>query len=225
MSISTGSSYLDSLANAAAKTTTAAKSSGAIDQAGFLKLLTAQLKTQDPTDPADSTQMVQQMATFSQVAGVAEMNQSLKSMSSDLAAARFGDASGWIGRAALVDSDIVAPASNGAFAGQITLPEDAGDVTLALVDASGNSVWSQDMGAKAAGSVNWNWDGKGTDGKAVAGPLKVVVSARNTAGTASVTPSLAAWAEVASVQSPASGTTKLITALGAFSPSAVQALS
>ena len=225
MTVSTGNTYLDSLTKNAPGTTTKPKSNGAIDQAGFLKLLTTQMTTQDPTAPMDNTQMVQQMATFSQVAGTAEMNQSLKSMATDLAASRFGDASGWIGRAALVNSDIAAPASNGAYAGEITLPADAKNLSISLVNSDGQIVHNAELGARSAGAVSWSWDGKDTAGKAVPGPLQMIVNAAPATGTASITPTLAAWTEVASVQSPASGATKLVTGLGCFAPSEVQALS
>lgn len=227
MTISTGSSVLDALnksSSASSSASTATKSNSTIDQSGFLKLLSAQLTTQDPTAPTDNSQMVQQMATFSQVAGITDMSQTLKAMSTDLKASRFGDAASWIGRAALVQSNVVTAASNGAFAGEIGLPEAAGDVTMSLVDQSGNTVYSQDLGAKAAGAVDWNWDGKDANGKAVAGPLQMVVSATNAAGTARIAPTISAWAEIASVQSPTSGTTKLITGLGTFSPSDIQAI-
>ncbi|MFP5454093.1 MAG: flagellar hook capping FlgD N-terminal domain-containing protein, partial [Alphaproteobacteria bacterium] len=63
MTISTGSSYLDSLGNTgSSSTTTAKKSNGTLDQASFLKLLTTQMQTQDPFNPVDNTQMVAQMA-------------------------------------------------------------------------------------------------------------------------------------------------------------------
>lgn len=224
MTINTGNSYLDSLA-APQTSATATKNNQNIDQSGFLKLLTTQMTTQDPTAPMDNSQMVQQMATFSQVAGITEMNQSLKNMATDLAASRFGDASGWIGRAALISSDIAAPASNGAYAGEITLPEDAKSVTLSLSDASGNVVHTERLGAKSAGAVNWSWDGKDGSGNAVPGPLQMIVTAPKATGTGSVDSSLAAWTEIASVQSPTSGSTKLVTGLGSFSPSDVQALS
>jgi flagellar basal-body rod modification protein FlgD len=226
MTITTGNSYLDSLSNSAANAAAAAsKSSQTIGQDGFLKLLTTQLQTQDPTDPTDSTQMVQQMATFSQVAGITEMNQSLKSMTSDLSAARFGDASGWIGRAALIGGSVAGQASNGAYAGQITLPSDTKDVTLSLVNASGQTVYSKDLGAKSSGDVSWSWDGKDTSGAATTdGALQVIVTAVGTDGK-SVSPVNATWNEIQSVKSPATGTTQLITALGSIAPSDVLQLS
>jgi flagellar basal-body rod modification protein FlgD len=224
MTISTGNSYLDSLANSATTTATTAKSSQTIDQDGFLKLLTAQMTMQDPTAPTDNNQMVQQMATFSQVAGTTQMNQTLTSMASDISASRFGSASSWVGHAALVTSDVAAAASNGAFAGEVTLPSDASDVQLTLVDATGNVVHSADLGAHSAGAVDWSWDGKDGSGNAVAGPVQMITTAFDSTG-ANVAATNAAWTEIASVQSPVSGATKLVTALGTFSPTDIQAVS
>jgi flagellar basal-body rod modification protein FlgD len=67
--------------------------------------MTTQLTTQDPFNPVDNTQMVAQMAQFSQVAGIAEMNSSLKAIVASLGGGRFADAASWIGRAMLVESD------------------------------------------------------------------------------------------------------------------------
>jgi flagellar basal-body rod modification protein FlgD len=56
-----------------------------LDQAAFLRLMSAQLQAQDPFEPMDQTQMVAQMAQFSQVAGTAEMNVTLQNISAELA--------------------------------------------------------------------------------------------------------------------------------------------
>jgi flagellar basal-body rod modification protein FlgD len=48
-------------------TTNAGRSSSVADQDTFLKLLVAQLKYQDPSNPADSTQFLAQTAQFTQV--------------------------------------------------------------------------------------------------------------------------------------------------------------
>jgi flagellar basal-body rod modification protein FlgD len=225
---SSGNAYLDSLMNTSSSSGAAAGSSSSsqsIDQNGFLKLLTTQLQTQDPTEPTDTNAMTQQMATFSQVAGITEMNQSLKSMMSDITASRFGDASGWIGRAALLDGNVATQASNGAYAGQITLPDDASDVTVSLVNASGQTVYSKDLGAKSAGDTSWSWDGKDANGNATTdGALQVIVTGSTTAGK-SLSATNATWNEIQSVKSPATGSTQLITGLGSISPSDVLQLS
>ena len=46
----------------------------------FLKLLVAQMKNQDPTEPMDATQQMAQLATFSQVEQTIKTNKNLESM-------------------------------------------------------------------------------------------------------------------------------------------------
>lgn len=227
---STGNSYLDTLMKSSSSSpATTAKGTQAvnqtIDQSGFLKLLTTQLQTQDPTEPTDNNQMVQQMATFSQVAGITQMNQTLTGMATDVSASRFGGASNWIGRAALLKSNTATQASNGAYAGQITLPSDAADVTINLTNSSGQTVYSKDLGPQGAGTVNWSWDGKDASGNLTSdGSLSVVVGATaKTGGRIAATNNT--WNEITSVKSPATGTTSLITGLGTASPADVLQLS
>jgi flagellar basal-body rod modification protein FlgD len=50
----------------------------------FLRLMTTQLKQQDPFSPMDNQAMVAQMAQFSSVAGIEEMNVSLKSIAEQI---------------------------------------------------------------------------------------------------------------------------------------------
>jgi len=57
-----------------------AKSKASVDYQSFLKLLIAQMKNQDPTQPMDSTQYVAQLATFSQVEQSVQMNTKLDSI-------------------------------------------------------------------------------------------------------------------------------------------------
>ena len=53
------------------------KSKTSVDYNSFLKLLIAQMKNQDPTQPMDSTQYVSQLATFSQVEQTVQTNTKL----------------------------------------------------------------------------------------------------------------------------------------------------
>lgn len=53
---------------------------GKMDYNAFLKLLIAQLKNQDPTEPMDNTQFVAQLATFSQVEQSISGNKKLDSL-------------------------------------------------------------------------------------------------------------------------------------------------
>ncbi|MBB6123810.1 flagellar hook assembly protein FlgD [Sphingobium subterraneum] len=184
-----------------------------LGQMDFLKLLTAQLQTQDPFEPMDNSQMVAQMATITNASGVAEMNQTLSSIKDQLAGNRLGDAASWIGRSMLVKSNIAAPDASGQYIGQITLPEAAENVSIELVDGSGGVVHTIEMGARGKGDTSFYWDGKDADGNQIGTqPLQVRVKG--------VTPtSVATWTPIAAVQSPGDGTNaKLITPLGSYSP-------
>lgn len=218
MTISTDTiNKLNGTTSSSGTTNTAAKQN-AVDQTTFLKLLTTQMQQQDPFNPIDNTQMVAQMAQFSSTAGIAEMNQSLKSMASDIAASRLGDASGWIGRAALVKSDVATQFSDGSYAGSITLPKDVTNVNISLIDSSGQTVYGNTLGAQTAGELAFTWNGKDADGNQMAsGPLQVRVSAVDAEGV--VTPDVSTWTMVNAVQSPASGSTQLVTGLGLIAPS------
>lgn len=187
-------------------------------QGDFLRLLTAQMQTQDPFEPVNNAEMVSQMATITNSSGIAEMNANLASIKEQLSGTRLGDAASWIGKSMLVQSNIAAPDASGLYAGQITLPAAVDGASVDLVD--GNVVKSIDLGARPAGDVSFYWDGKDDTGATVSNAaLQVKVRG--------ATPSkVATWATIAAVQSPADGSaSKLITALGTYSPSDAISLS
>lgn len=187
--------------------------SATMDQSSFLTLLTAQMQYQDPFEPVNNAEMVSQMATITNSSGIAEMNQSIKKLASELTGTRLGDAASWIGKSMLVQSNIAVPDAGGLYAGQITLPADTTGASVDLVDASGKTVKTIDLGSQKKGDVTFYWDGKDAEGKTVTtDALQVKVNG--------VTPSkVATWATIAAVQSPADGSSsKLITALGSFKP-------
>jgi flagellar basal-body rod modification protein FlgD len=203
------------LTSASSLTTTPQTGVNNIDQAGFLKLMTTQLQYQDPFSPMDNNQMVAQMAQFSQLQSTSQSNTYLQNISDALTGTRLSDAASWIGKSMLVSSDIATPDRSGAYAGQITLSQDAQDVAVDLVDSSGATVKTIDLGAQKAGNAGFLWDGTDGNGNAVGngGPLEVRVRGGQTSA-------IDTWATIAAVQSPASGAdAQLITALGNFKPS------
>jgi flagellar basal-body rod modification protein FlgD len=199
--------------------TPAATGAGAMTQNDFLKLMTTQLTTQDPFNPVDNTQMVAQMAQFSQVAGISQMNQSLQTIAASLGGNRLSDAASWIGHSMLVTSDIATPLRDGSYAGQFTLTDPADQVQVNFVDGNGAVVHSETLGAQAAGDMSFAWDGKNDAGESVAtGPLRLVVTA--THGGQSSNAATATWTAIGGIQSPSSGgDSRLVTGLGLLAPS------
>ena len=201
------------------------KPAGSMDQSDFLKLMTTQLSTQDPFNPVDNTQMVAQMAQFSQLAGISEMNKNLATMAQAFAPGRLTDAASWIGRSMLTQSDVATPLQDGTYAGQISLPTDADQVNLSFVDQNGALVHSETLGAQKAGDLAFAWNGKDAGGNIVAnGPLRIVVDASG--GGKAVSATTATWTGIAGIQSPANGgATRLVTGLGLLTPDAAIRLS
>ena len=76
-------------------TKTEAASKAEVDYQSFLKLLVAQMKNQDPTNPMDSTQYVAQLAAFSQVEQSVQINSKLEQM---LQSSTLAQADSLIGR-------------------------------------------------------------------------------------------------------------------------------
>jgi flagellar basal-body rod modification protein FlgD len=56
----------------------------ALGQADFIRLMTTQMQLQDPLDPVDNKEMIAQMAQFSSLAGIDQINQTLVAISAQL---------------------------------------------------------------------------------------------------------------------------------------------
>lgn len=63
----------------------------------FLKMLTAQMKNQDPLNPVDSNDFATQLATFSGVEQQVKTNDLLAGLKTQMMTASLADMSGWVG--------------------------------------------------------------------------------------------------------------------------------
>jgi len=224
------SSFDATLAKLGVKTTASAnattsvkssKSTGTLGQADFLKLMTAQMKNQDPFNPTDNTQMIAQMAQFSSVAGIAEMNTTLKAMAERLSGTSTADALAYVGKTVLTAGTTAFPRTTGGIAGAVELDGDATATQLTISDASGNVVHQADLGARKAGTVAYDWDGTDGQGNAVGtGPFTVTVTAAN-AGSAVKAQSLV-WAPVESVSLAGGAPVLNVSGLGPVAINAVR---
>lgn len=88
---------IDMTTLATPKTTanTAANSKTTVDYQSFLRLLVAEMKNQDPTEPMDSTAYMAQLASFSQVEQSVQTNTKLDNL---LQSSTFSQANALIGR-------------------------------------------------------------------------------------------------------------------------------
>ena len=172
-----------------------------MDQSDFLTLMTAQLKNQDPFEPVDNTQMVAQMAQFSSLSGITEMNTTLKAIADKLTGTSTSDAMSYVGKTVLTAGDTAYARTSGGIAGAIELGDDATDVKVTIQDASGQTLKTVDLGKQSKGTINFDWDGTTDSGDpAGAGPFKITASATN-AGSAVSAPRSSAFSPLSCISS------------------------
>jgi flagellar basal-body rod modification protein FlgD len=182
----------------------AGSGSQTLGQADFLKLMTAQMQNQDPFNPVDNTQMVAQMAQFSSLSGISQMNTTLQSIADKLTGTSANDALAYVGKTVLTEGDTAFGRTTGGIAGAVDVDSAASDVKVTIQDQSGNVLKTLDLGAQAKGTATFDWDGKTDAGAdAGAGPFKVVSSGN--ANGATVGTHTLVWAPVTSVSMPSSG--------------------
>lgn len=144
----------------------------------FMTLLTTQLKNQDPTNPASSTEMVSEMAQISTVEGISNLSTSVASLMSNMQNTDYINSSALVNQAVLVDGSKLTLSSSQA-AGGLYLNSDADSVVVTIKDSSGNVVNTVDLGALDAGVNTFTWDGKNSAGTTVAdGNYTVSVAAK-----------------------------------------------
>ena len=175
-----------------------------MDQSDFLTLMTAQLKNQDPFEPVDNTQMVAQMAQFSSLSGITEMNTTLKTIADKLSGTSLGDALGYVGKTVLTEGSTAYPRTSGGIAGAVALADNATDVSVTITDPDGKTIKTLGLGAQDTGAVAFDGDGTTDSGDPAGdGPFTVKVSARNAGGAVSASPLV--WAPVSTVSLGADG--------------------
>lgn len=186
-----------------------AAEANSLGQDDFLKLLTEQLKNQDPFEPVKNEQMVAQMAQFSTVTGISEMNTTLKNMASQLGGANAAQAVSYVGRAVLIEGDTAYGAEDGSLSAVLPLDEAADEVVVTISDKAGNLLRTLNYGAQGDGDLEINWDGK-TDGGAAApaGPYTIKSSVLRS-GTRVASP-VNVWAPVLSVSLGADGSAPML---------------
>jgi flagellar basal-body rod modification protein FlgD len=175
-----------------------------LTQNDFIKLLTAQLKNQDPTEPVDATQQVTQLAQFSSVAGISEINTTLKAIQDKLAGGSTSDALSYVGRTVLVPGNTAFPRTDGGLTGAVDLAGAATDLRVSIEGPNGAILKTLSLGAQAQGTATFDWDGTTNNGEpAGPGPFKISAVANNNGASVGTTPLV--WAPVSSVSIPAKG--------------------
>lgn len=136
-----------------------------LGQGEFLELMMAQLKNQDPMKPMDNGEFLGQMAQFSTVSGIEDMQESMEKLSDTYATSQTLQSTALVGQEVLIEDSTIELNSDKLANGAFQLEASSGDVKLDIADAAGEVVRQVDLGEFSAGRHAFFWDGKNNLGE------------------------------------------------------------
>lgn len=203
----------------AAVGTTANSKTKTLGQDEFLTLLVAQLQNQDPLNPADATEFTAQLAQYSQLEQLFNLNDSMDQL------ATAQNNSERLSALTLIGQDVIVEGSEftlGKEAVQIGYKVDGTitDANLLIKNSSGTTVATLAAGDLSEGNHFLTWDGKDSSGNSLdPGTYSITIAATGSGGT-SATVSPLVRAEVTGIDLSGSEV-KIVTGLGEYSMSAI----
>lgn len=138
--------------------------SAELGQEDFLKLMTTQLQNQDPMAPMENGDFLAQIAQFSTVSGIQDLQASFEKLSQSLVSNQALQASGLVGRSVLAPTGIAALGQDGGIRGSVQVPASSSDVQVTIHAANGETIRRLSLGSQPAGSAQFQWDGLKEDG-------------------------------------------------------------
>ena len=155
-----------------------------LGQADFLALMTTQLQHQDPFEPMESGQFLGQMAQFSTVSGIGDLNQRFAELADSLNANQALQGSGLVGQTVTLAGDRVHLGADGGLRGAAQGAAAGERVVFDVVDANGETLHSSARSADASGRAEFDWDGRLADGsRAAPGSYRRSARAESASGT------------------------------------------
>lgn len=192
-----------------------------LGQADFLRLMTEQLKNQDPLKPLDNAQFLGQLAQFSTVQGIDKMQNALTAVASVMESDQTLRAAALVGREALVEgASVELQAGSAGVRGEVTAPS-AGPITFEVVDGAGTRVRQMTVQAAAAGNAAFQWDGRNDAGQP-AGAGRYTVRAVSGSAENAEALSVRVAARVDSVSIEPTGLVLNLAGLGSYPLSAIR---
>lgn len=211
-SVTTGNAATQALLNSVNGTAQKTTSVATDAQDRFLKLLTTQLKNQDPLNPMDNAQMTSQLAQISTVDGIEKLNATLSQLLSSSADSEALQAAALVGHQVIIAGNGLNLTDAGAVGG-VELAANADQVAVTIKDANGIVMNTLNLGKLDAGVHNFVWDGKTDTGvQAANGNYSISVAA--TQGANNVTATALQLAGVQNINRSSLGVSLNLGALG-----------
>jgi flagellar basal-body rod modification protein FlgD len=136
-------------------------------QNDFLRLLTVQMQNQDPTNPVDNTKMIADMAQFSSLQAMQDLNTTVGSMSQMLKMTQAMQATTLVGHDVVIPGTKVTLESGSSPVALVNLDQKLTDVNAELRNAAGVVVKKYKWDMLPEGQGDLKWDGKDDSGNAL----------------------------------------------------------
>jgi flagellar basal-body rod modification protein FlgD len=130
----------------------------------FLNLLITQLQNQDPLNPTDSTEFTAQLAQFSSLEQLNNVNTNLEQLQNFQASANNSQAVSLLGKEITTNGNFLQLTDGGPVGFDLSLSSDAATVVSSVYDSTGGFVKSFESQNMAAGQHTLFWDGTDRDG-------------------------------------------------------------
>lgn len=155
-----------------------------MDKDGFMKLMLAQMKHQDPSNPMQSHELAAQLAQFSSVEQLQNINTTLTDMKAGQKPTESFQALNFIGKAVSGDSaKYVRIKGDKDYDFSFNLPDNAKEVVVRIRNGTGETIRTMNMKDLKKGANNFNWNGQDERGQvAPAGEYSFFVDATGTTG-------------------------------------------
>lgn len=150
----------------------------------FMKLMLTQMKYQDPTNPMQSHEMAAQLAQFSSLEQLSNMNSTLDAMRTQASPQTNYQALALIGKTVSGDSSKLNRVAGDTKHGiSFELLGDAASVKVTVKDSAGNIVRKLDFGPMKKGRSSVEWNGVKEDGMAARpGEYRISVEGQSKTG-------------------------------------------
>lgn len=159
-----------------------------MDEEDFLQMLVTQMKYQDPLDPMESQEFASQLAQFSSVEQLTNINSNLaESLGVDLILTQAINntlATTIIGKGAKGEGNSVMFNEDGQAHVSFELENDAADVEISILDSNGNTVRTWTAESLSSGEHTLEWDMQNDHGETLSkGDYTFEVKAYDTNGS------------------------------------------
>jgi flagellar basal-body rod modification protein FlgD len=144
---------------------------------GFLKLLANQLQNQDPTNPMDQKKFAADLAQFSQLEQLTNLNSKFEKLSNNDALEMKSLAASFLGKEVTTKGTTINLKNDGDSASiPFILEKNASKAMIRIFDQKNNLIGQIDTQALNKGSHRFTWDGVSLDGTpAVKGEYRIEV--------------------------------------------------